>query len=236
MMGALLALALMLSQASPGPSATAPPVIIEVHSRGSVCAALKARIGPSVAALLQNDAALWDGIVSMRKMGSDANTRWGAIDRLHLENDISKVIHNMDAIQGLLSAPEPPDIDNDDARRIETMEAALTAVANEQIRMVNVLHGTLATSQANDAQQGGSGSGMSYGAQSDGIPDFAHPSTGEQTHGTGTAMEASSIGPGPGRDGYQTLGDVSASAMPDIRNAEKVASTYITPAATECAP
>jgi hypothetical protein len=143
-----LALGVLLAATTPAVQPTDPPTIIDVRSQGHVCTAIKERVGPSVAALLQNDRTILDGLLAMQRMGVDAGTPQVEMDELHLENDVSRIVRNLAAIDALLTQPEPPETKPEDSRKIETMKEGLRAVAGQQLATLNVLDGTLESAQA----------------------------------------------------------------------------------------
>jgi hypothetical protein len=157
-----LALGVLLAVTTPAAQPTDPPTIIDVRSQSRVCTAIKERVGPSVAVLLQNDRTILDGVVAMQEMGVDAGTPRLQMDELHLENDVARIVRNLAAIDALLAQPERLDTKGEDARTIETMKEVLRAVAGQQLATLNALDGTLESAQADQFRDNSS------------IPDFAN--------------------------------------------------------------
>ena len=147
-MNPLVALGVLLAAVTPAAQATEPPTIVEVHSQSRVCSAIEERVGPSVAALLQNDRTILDGLAEMRRMGMDAGTLQQQMDELHLENDVSRIVRNLAAIDALLAQPESPEVKGDDAQKIQAMKESLRAVAGLQRATLNDLDGSLESAQA----------------------------------------------------------------------------------------
>jgi hypothetical protein len=136
-------LSTLLVMQTPEPAASPPKEIIRVTSR-PLCSAIRDRIGPSVAALLENDAFAGDGMHYIFEMGRDEGRPWMQIDKLHLENDISKIIRNLEVIDGLLRSEAADEAaDGSDHTAIERLKAKLRQVAHAQRAGLNVLDGTL---------------------------------------------------------------------------------------------
>ena len=67
----------------PAPNPSPLKEIIRVKSN-PVCTAIRQRIGPSVAALIQNDNSITDGTHYISEMDRDDGRAWMQIDKLHL--------------------------------------------------------------------------------------------------------------------------------------------------------
>jgi hypothetical protein len=130
--------------AAPSPSPLKE--IIRVKS-SALCSAIHDRIGPSVALLLQNDRSIRGGSQVLFDMGRDTGQSWMQIDKLYLENDVSKIVRNLDAIDDLLnpSAAGASDAVGKDDATIRGLKSDLQAVAGAQRDELNVLDGTLET-------------------------------------------------------------------------------------------
>lgn len=149
-------LVVLLAQASPAPIAgkpepTAPPVIIDVHSKSSICTALEHSIGPSVAGLMQNDYTIMHGLSVLGLVDAgDKTLHFGMnhfdINNLKLENDVSSIVRNLGAVDHLLQ-PTSADPNSISAEKIETMKKALRDVAHAQSMTLNLLDGALETRQ-----------------------------------------------------------------------------------------
>lgn len=139
---AILALTALAAQ-TPAPAASPLKEIIRVTSR-PLCTAIRDRIGPSVAALLENDGAIANGTHYVFEMGRDEGRPWMQMDKLHLENDISKIVRNLEAID-LLLRTESSDAatDGSDRATVESLKTNLRKVADSQRAELNVLDGTL---------------------------------------------------------------------------------------------
>lgn len=134
-----------LSVPTPAPAASPLKEIIQVTAK-PLCTAIRERIGPSVAALLENDDAIAQGAHFVFEMGRDEGRPWMQMDKLHLENDISKVVRNLEAIDTILDA-KPADANGNDADTIEQLQRKLRAIADTQRAELNVLDGTLESEQ-----------------------------------------------------------------------------------------
>lgn len=135
------------AQPSPAPSLKQ---IIEVRSRSPLCTELREKIGPALAGLLQNDVATARGVQELNAMQHDAGEGWFGMDQLHLENDISAIVRNLDVVDRLL-ADEPSEGRNpDDTKAIAEMKAKLRAVADSQRAVLNIYNGTLQTDQLHE--------------------------------------------------------------------------------------
>ena len=150
-MGASFLLAVLFAQASPAPPAsTPPPTIVNVQAKNRVCAAIQESIAPSIAGLLQNDHTIVDGVYFLNKWSGDGGTLRAHMDMMHVENDVSGIVRNLSAVNRLLETKEPADTPPAEAQRIEGMKKSLRDVARQQLMTLNVLDGTLETSQLNE--------------------------------------------------------------------------------------
>ena len=150
-MGASFLLAVLIAQASPAlPPSTPPPTIVNVQSKNRVCSAIAESVGPSLAGLLQNDRSIVNGLYYLNKWSGDAGTLRAHMDMLHVENDVSDIVRNLAAINRLLEITELADTSPVDAQRIEGMKKSLRDVAYQQLMTLNVLDGTLESSQLNE--------------------------------------------------------------------------------------
>ncbi len=165
-MGASFLLAVLIAQASPAlPASTPPPTIVNVESKNRVCASVQESIAPSIAGLLQNDRTIVDGVYFLNKWSGDGGTLRAHMDMMHVENDVSGIVRNLSAVNRLLESKEPADTPPAEAQRIEGMKKSLRDVARQQLMTLNVLDGTLETSQLNEFMD-----------TSD-LPNFAAPDT-----------------------------------------------------------
>jgi hypothetical protein len=132
-----------LAAQTPAPAESPLKEIIRVTSR-PLCTAIRDRIGPSVAALLENDDAIANGTHYVFEMGRDEGHPWMQMDKLHLENDISKIVRNLEAIDRLLRT-ESSDAaaDGSDHATVDDLKSKLRKVADSQRSELNVLDGTL---------------------------------------------------------------------------------------------
>jgi hypothetical protein len=182
---AALLLAVLVAQAPPEqPAATPPPTIVNVQSKSRVCAALQESIGPSIAGLLQNDHTIVDGMFFLNKWGGDGGTLRAHMDMMHVETDVSGIVRNLSAVNQLLETREPADTPAPEAERIEGMKKALRNVAHEQLMTLNVLDGTLESSQMDEFMDNSS------------LPNFSSPSLtgGYHAPSIGRSFDAPSTG------------------------------------------
>ena len=164
-MGASLLLAVLIAQASPALPPSTPPTIVNVQSKNRVCAAIQESIAPSIAGLLQNDHTIVDGVYFLNKWSGDGGTLRAHMDMMHVENDVSGIVRNLSAVNRLLESKEPADTPAAEAQRIEGMKKSLRDVARQQLMTLNVLDGTLETSQMNEFMD------------TSNLPNFAAPAT-----------------------------------------------------------
>jgi hypothetical protein len=163
-MGAIILLAALIAQASPAqPSSTPPPTIVNVQSKNRVCAAIAESIAPSIAGLLQNDHTIVDGVYFLNKWSGDGGTLRAHMDMMHVENDVSGIVRNLSAVNHLLESKEPADTPPAEAQRIEGMKKSLRDVAYQQLMTLNLLDGTLESSQ------------MAEFIDNSSLPNFAAP-------------------------------------------------------------
>jgi hypothetical protein len=160
MVDALL-LAMLLAQATPAPHPEASPLkeITHVTARPP-CTAMHDAIGPSVAALMENDVMLTQGIkVLQRRAHLD---RLGPfMGGLHVENDVSKVVRNLDAISALLKeSPDAAQTEDSDRNSIESLEQKIRLIADAEHAELNVLDGTVQASQTYWLMQAGNATGL----------------------------------------------------------------------------
>ncbi len=229
--GAMLAsifLTILVAQAEPmttppASQATAPPTIIEVHSKNRLCSALEHSIGPSIAGLMQDDSAIMHGLSMLGVVKSHNRALSMDIADVGLENDVSAIVRNLGMVDHLLQ-PSSPDIDPAYAETIETMKKALRDVAQAQLMSLNLLDGALETRQLGEMWN-----------LSD-IPNFALP---EGTHAAmDTALKHAPDGvaePGPKFPAVSRLlmpGDL----FPEIRQSEDRANHIIVATAASCTP
>ena len=229
-MGASFALILILAQAAPA-QPSAPPVIIQVKSKSTVCAAIKDQIGPVVSALLQNDHVIVHGVVSMQQMFGDVGRPWMQIDKLHLENDVSKIVRNLQATSDLLNRPDPAGTGPADAAAIAAMKSQLRKVAGEQLATLNTLDGTLETQQMNQLMG------------SNDVPNIAGSDT---VNSNAAAYGAESVNPKdvavseqismrtPSNVADAPIVRYARASFPALRLAEAQAAEAIVPVATSC--
>jgi hypothetical protein len=184
-MGASFLLAVLIAQASPAsPASTPPPTIVNVQAKNRVCAAIQESIAPSIAGLLQNDHTIVDGVYFLNKWSGDGGTLRAHMDMMHVENDVSGIVRNLSAVNRLLESTEPADTPAAEAQRIEGMKKSLRDVARQQLMTLNVLDGTLETSQMNEFMD------------TSNLPNFAAPDT--TTAGFHAAPLDALDGPGKG--------------------------------------
>ncbi len=126
---------------TPAPAASPLKEIIRVTAK-PLCTAIRERVGPSVAALLENDDAIAQGTHFIFEMGRDEGRPWMQMDKLHLENDISKIVRNLEVVDNILDAKQT-DANGNDRDTIEQLQKQLRAVADTQRAELNVLDGTL---------------------------------------------------------------------------------------------
>lgn len=252
-----VAVVLAALAAAPAPSASPLKEIIRVTGR-PLCSALKDRIGPSVAALLENDAVAGDGTQQIYQMGRDAGRPWMQIDKLHLENDISRIVRNLDTVDRLLRAANADAAANEGADRdtIEKLAAKLRAVADAQRAQLNTLDGTLESEQMAELMNTDlplalttSGFGLSRLAGDEITSDAAAYS--EATPGPQATAPADAEpsprplkNPGPlapppisqGAPGntYTVLADQAASNLQSELSLEKAFTRNLAPAAAQC--
>jgi hypothetical protein len=139
------ALVAQVAAPSPGPQASPLKEITHVTAR-SLCAALHDRIGPSIMALMQNDAAIEDGEKVLEDRTRLSNGRM--LGSLHLENDVSAIIRNLDEIDDLLrDAPDAATNEGSDHAAIEQLKSQLGAAEGAQRAELNVLDGASETQQ-----------------------------------------------------------------------------------------
>lgn len=142
----LLAVVLLgLAVQTPAPAASPLKEIIRVTAK-PLCTAIRERIGPSVAALLENDDAIAQGTHFIFEMGRDEGRPWMQMDKLHLENDISKLVRNLEVVDSILDAKQT-DANGSDRYTIEQLQRRLRAIADTQRAELNVLDGTLESEQ-----------------------------------------------------------------------------------------
>lgn len=187
-----------LSVPTPAPPETPLKQIIRVTSR-PLCSAIRDRIGPSVAALLQNDDAIANGTHYIFEMGRDEGRPWMQIDKLRLENDVSKIVENLEAVDRLLQArPQDAAADGTDRATVDRLEANLRKAADAQRAELNVLDGTLESEEMaeltnSDLPSSLTASGFSIGKL--GGDEIASDTVAD------TAAPAPSPAPSPGDDG-----------------------------------
>jgi hypothetical protein len=223
-MGVSFLLAVLLAQSTPAPSASpsSPPVIIRVQSKNSVCQSLEESIGPSIAGLIQNDGTIVDGMCQLRAMSADARTLRFHMDMLHLENDVSKIVRNLDAIDHLLVPATPPDATPDELLKIETMKKSLRDVARQQLMTLNTLDGILESRQ------------LSQFLDSSALPNFSivdQEGSAESKHdATHRDLEV----PAKARPDPQAAG--AGSFFPQLQLTETAASHAVVQGAAGCEP
>jgi len=147
-MGAIILLAALIAQTSPAQqTSTPPPTIVNVQSKSRVCAALQQSIGPSIAGLMQNDRWIVEGMYEIDAMGHDSGTLREKMDELHLENDVSKIVRNLGAVDHLLKPAPDASASPDEVAKIEAMKKRLRDVVWGQLMTLNKLDGDLESSQ-----------------------------------------------------------------------------------------
>jgi hypothetical protein len=147
MLDVLVFAAFIAQGAAPSPSPQASPLkeITHVTAR-TLCTALHDHIGPSIMALMQNDAAIEDGEKVLEDRTRLSNGRW--MGSLHLENDVAAITRNLDKMDELLrDAPDAATADGADHAAIERLKSQLGAAEAAQRAELNVLDG------ASEAQQ-----------------------------------------------------------------------------------
>ncbi|HKU80817.1 MAG TPA: hypothetical protein VJP76_01510 [Candidatus Tumulicola sp.] len=254
-----VAVVLAALAAAPAPTASPLKEIIRVTGR-PLCTALKDRIGPSVAALLENDVAAGDGTRRIYEMGRDAGRPWMQIDKLHLENDISQIVRNLDTVDHLLRTQDAQAAANEGADHdvIAELSAKLRSVADAQRAELNTLDGTLESEEMAELMNSDlplalttSGFGLSrlggdeitsdaaaYGAATPG-PEATDASSGAAPapqpleHPSGRAPSPQSSPGAPGNT-YTVLGNLAVSSEQSELTLEKAFARSLLPAAAQC--
>jgi hypothetical protein len=166
MIGVLLLAALLAqSSASPQPEASPLKEITHVTAR-PLCTVIHDTIGPSVAALMENDESLTQGIkVLQRRAQLD---RLGPLmGTLHIENDVSRVVHNLNAIDSLLKdSPDAAKNEGSDHDSIELLKQKIRLVTAAEQSELNLLDGTVQADQTYHLAQAGNSTGLMTTGQS----------------------------------------------------------------------
>lgn len=177
----LAAVLLGLSVQTPVPAASPLKEIIRVTAR-PLCTAIRDRIGPTVAALLENDDTIAHGTHFVYEMGRDEGKPWMQIDKLHLENDVS--------VDSILDAKRV-DADNSDRATIDQLLRKLRAIADTQRAELNVLDGTLESEQMSELMN----SDLPASLASSGFP--LSKLTGDEISSSAAAFTSKLPGPAP---------------------------------------
>lgn len=216
---------ILVAQAVPttAPQGTAPPVIIDVHSKNSLCSALEHDIGPSVAGLMQNDSAIMHGLSTLGIVKGHDRSLGVDIKNLRLEYDVSSIVRNLGKVDQLLQpSPPHPHVDPSEAEKIETMKKALRDVARAQLMSLNLLDGALETRQL--------GQMMDLSDIPNFVEDYAPASMNAAlAHAPDSVATAAS---NPDASHAVTPSDF----FPDIRRSEDRANRIIVATAASCAP
>lgn len=154
-------LVVLLAQATPAPQPQASPLkeITHVTTR-PLCTVMRDGIDPSVAALLENDVSLAQGVkVLQRRAQLD---RLGPLmGNLHIENGVSKVVHNLDAIDALLKdAPDAAKAEGSDHDSIELLKQKVRSITAAEQSELNLLDGAVRADQTYQLSQAGNYTGL----------------------------------------------------------------------------
>jgi hypothetical protein len=220
-MGVSFLLAVLIAQASPD-RASPPPPIVNVQSTNRVCAAIQETTAPTIAGLLQNDRTIVNGLYNLNKWSGDGGTLRANADMQRVEIDVSDIVRNLSAVDRLLEAKEPADTPAPEAERIEGMKKSLRDVAYKQLMTLNVLDGTLESSQL-----------AAFMDNSD-LPNFSTPST---TAGFHAAMQDAFAAAGAGGQAplHSWAAAQAADFFSELHQSEDAAAVAITVGAAGCA-
>ena len=238
----LVALSIAWVLAVPSPAPAEPLKTIGHVKTRALCSAMRERLGPSIAALLQNDATIHDGTQQLFYMDRDGGTQWLEMDKLRLENDVEEIVRNLDVTYKLIevATAEEAKAEGTDRETIERLKDKLRAVADSQRAELNTLDGRLESEQA--AQLSGADAGLSTQPSDPHLTPLAgRPSAVKSTAATG--YDLSKITPNQiamsAKDGGFTghLGGSGLAGILGIRATKKVESDFalqFTPLVAEC--
>jgi hypothetical protein len=135
---------LVAQTATPQPQVTPLKEITRVKTR-ALCTVLHDRIAPSIAALLENDAALTQGVGVLQGQAR-LDERAPIMGNLHLENDVAIVAHNLETIDDLLkTSPDAAKSEGADRDSIALLERQLQSIEDAERAELNVFNGVLET-------------------------------------------------------------------------------------------
>lgn len=147
-----LALSMVLTTSTP------PPLKTIVNARSTpLCTALRTKIGPAIAAILQGDAEI-DGSKPIFEQiyRDDVLVKSRArldMDLLHLENLIGPIVQNLSEVQGLLDDKDLATLkEPSDQRYVNNIKDELQAVIKKQQAALNVINGFFDTEQMGEVQ------------------------------------------------------------------------------------
>ncbi len=152
-------LVVLVAQATPAPQASPLKEITHVTTR-PLCAAMHDAIGPTVAALTENDASLAEGVKVLERR-AQLDRLGPLMGTLHVENDVSKIVRNLDAIQALLK--DPPDaakIEGRDHDSIVLLKQKIRLITAAEESEIDLLDGTVRATQTYDLMQAANETGL----------------------------------------------------------------------------